>query len=261
MRPFSLLPPPALHAPIERFDFDEIHGTNAFAARWMRLGSSGAESAILSRAQTSGRGQHGREWSTERGLDLAWSYARRFGDAVALDGNELVALNKAWAVAVLEVVEQRVQAEVGLKWPNDLYAQAQGSEWRKLGGLLIEAHWRGSGCIGVVVGVGVNAGSTRRDFASPAVSLRELGAEAVDLASMGRDLEHAVRAVWDRPFNEPSYENRLLFRGEMRDFLVDSNVRRGAFLGTLPDGRGRFRWDEGEQVHPQGDVVWLWNQG
>ena len=253
------LPPPRPHAPLERFRFDELDSTNAFAGRWMRLASGASEAVILSRVQTAGRGQHGRHWSTEAGRDLAWSYARRFGEVA--DGLDLVRLNMAWAVVVLEAVERHVPVEVGLKWPNDLYARTAPSEWRKLGGLLIEAHWRGAGCAGVVLGVGLNVRSTRKDAAWPAVSLQELGSDRLDVEEWGRELEAAVRGAWSLPFDAERYRERLLFRGERRAFEVNGERVEGAFIDALDDGRGRFEWPSGSAVHEQGSVRWCWDQG
>lgn len=254
------LPPLRPHAALERFRFDELDSTNAFAGRWMRLASSASEAVILSRAQTAGRGQHGRSWSTEAGRDLAWSYARRFGEAV--DGVDLVALNMAWAVAVLHAVERHVGGEIGLKWPNDLYARrTPESGWRKLGGLLIEAHWRGTGCVGVVLGVGLNLRSDRSDAAWPAISAWELGGDGLDAEAWSVALEVAVRRVWWEPVDRMTYRERLLFRGEQRTFEVNGERVRGAFIDALDDGRGRFAWSDGMADHEQGTIRWCWDQG
>jgi BirA family biotin operon repressor/biotin-[acetyl-CoA-carboxylase] ligase len=253
------LSPPRPHAAIERFRFDELDSTNAFAGRWMRLASGASEAVILSRVQTAGRGQHGREWSTEAGRDLAWSYARRFGEAA--EELDLVALNMAWSVAILEAVERQFPVEMGLKWPNDLYARTACTEWRKLGGLLIEAQWRGSGCAGVVLGVGLNVQSTRKDAAWPAVSLQELGSNRLDVEDWARVLESAVRNAWSQPFDAERYRARLLFRGARRTFEVNGERMEGAFMDALDDGRGRFEWATGPAIHEQGSVRWCWDQG
>lgn len=262
MRSLSLLPAPSPHGPVERYAFDSIDSTNAFAARWMRLSGAASEAAILSRAQTAGRGQHGRHWSTEGGNDLAWSYARRMGEPVRVETEELVALNMAWSVAVLETVRAVLpaEAELGLKWPNDVFGRRPGGGWGKLGGLLLEAHWRGDGCIGAVLGVGLNLASERRGFATPATSVRELGGDA-SAAGLARDLEGAVRAAWNGEKGPAAYRERLLFCGAERWFELGGERRRGAFMGALPDGRGRFRWFEGVADHAQGEVTWLWDQG
>ena len=254
--PLSPLRP---HAALERFRFDELDSTNAFAGRWMRLAAGASEAVILSRAQTAGRGQHGREWSTEAGRDLAWSYARRFGSAV--DELDLVALNMMWAAAVLEVVERHVEGEIGLKWPNDVYVRTPTTGWRKLGGLLIEAHWRGTGCVGVVLGVGLNLRSNRSNSPWPAVSVHELGCKQLDAEAWGHELEVAVRRAWFEPADRERYRKRLLFRGEPRDFEVNGQRLRGAFLDALDDGRGRFVWADGVADHEQGSVRWCWDQG
>lgn len=257
---FDDLPLPPVHAPVERFAFEEIDGTNAFAGRWLRLAGGASEAAILSRRQSAGRGQHGREWHTEAGLDLAWSYARRFGAAV--EPVDLVRLNMAWAAAVLGAVEAGAAgAELGLKWPNDVYGRV-GGRWRKLGGLLVEAQWRGAGCVGVVLGVGVNVGS-RRLGAAEGVSLAELGGE-LGVEGLARLLERGVRATWGQiPAGIATYHDRLLFVGEERPFVVRGQQRTGRFLSARPDGSGRFDFGAGPEDLPQGDVTWVWpeNQG
>lgn len=258
----NLAPPPS-NSPIERFAFGAIESTNAFATEWIRLAKSPSEAVILADDQTMGRGQFGRPWSTEAGKDLAWTYARRFGMPVPWGAEDLVRLNMHWAASAAECILDwtRQRAEIGIKWPNDLYAKSPEFGWRKLGGMLIEAHWRGDGCLGVLFGVGINVQSVRHRGADRAISLLDLGCTNAEVKPLAHALERAVRSAWETPFDPVKYEAHLLFKGERRTFVLNEETRAGAFMEALPNGSARFLWDTGEQVHPQGEVGWCWDQG
>ncbi len=253
------LRPPLRHDPIERFTFDEIDGTNAFGTRWIKLAKAAGEAVILSQNQTAGRGQHGRDWSTSAGEDLAWSYVRRFEPETSIESDALVSLNKAWTLATLGTLRRYLSPDqtLGIKWPNDLFLlSSQG--WRKLGGILIETSWRGSHCQGIVLGIGVNLNSHRAHAPGQAISILDACGLTTDLASLSRDLEEAIRNAWPNDSTSDEFNENLLFRGEKRLFNVSGEPQTGVFLGALENGMGQFQWETRRQEHAQGEVTWIW---
>ncbi|MGH8530086.1 MAG: bifunctional biotin--[acetyl-CoA-carboxylase] ligase/biotin operon repressor BirA [Nevskiales bacterium] len=97
--------------------------------------------------QSAGRGRRGRSWVSPFGANLYFSAAWSFSSAPAA----LAGLSLAVGVGLARVLRELGIAELGLKWPNDLY-------WRekKLGGILIEHAGEAGGPWRVVAGVGIN---------------------------------------------------------------------------------------------------------
>ena len=85
------------------------------------------------------------------------------GGFSALDG-----LSLALGVAVANAIEQVGGGEIGLKWPNDLFARGQ-----KFGGILVEIQGElQEGCVQVIAGIGINVHMTQaEDVDQPWTSL------------------------------------------------------------------------------------------
>lgn len=103
--------------------------------------------------QSAGRGRRGRSWVSPFGANLYFSAAWSFSSAPAV----LSGLSLAVGVGLARMLRELGIAEIGLKWPNDLY-------WRKkkLGGILIEHAGEAGGPWRVVAGVGINLEMTEK---------------------------------------------------------------------------------------------------
>jgi len=112
------------------------------------LGAQGAAAGtlVLADAQTAGRGRQGRTWSSEPGAGIWLTLIERPTDAGVLE-----VLSIRAGISIAPALEPFAAAPVRLKWPNDLY-----SGNAKLGGILIEARWRGERLDWVAIGVGIN---------------------------------------------------------------------------------------------------------
>ena len=105
-----------------------------------------AGTLVLADAQSAGRGRQGRAWSSEPGAGIWLTLVERPNDAAALD-----VLSIRAGLSLAPALDAFAPAPVRLKWPNDLY-----SGGRKLGGILIEARWRGERVDWVAIGAGIN---------------------------------------------------------------------------------------------------------
>ena len=135
----------------------------------LRRGMSGpGAQVLLAERQTGGRGRRGRTWASPLAAHVYLSLARRFDGGLArLGGLSLVA-----GVAAAEALRAAGHAEVGLKWPNDLFAGG-----RKLGGLLIEGGGEHGGPVQAVIGIGINV-------RMPEAAARTIGQPWTDLSRL-----------------------------------------------------------------------------
>lgn len=139
-------------------------------------------------SQTKGRGRSDHAWHSPPGENIYMSVVAR--PLVAPE--RLPPLALVVGLAVAEVVDaalatSHVDARAQIKWPNDVWVCG-----RKLAGVLVEAQIRADSVASVVIGIGLNVGSTSfpPDLATSATSLALLGAkgDALDRSALGASL-------------------------------------------------------------------------
>ncbi len=99
----------------------------------------------LAEKQRAGIGRRGRHWHTPPCENIYMSVGWRF----KAEPSDLLGLSLGVGIKLAEAM--RPYAEVGLKWPNDLYIDKH-----KLGGVLVELQPLSGGGTGVIIGVGIN---------------------------------------------------------------------------------------------------------
>lgn len=128
----------------------------------------GKRYAVLAEKQSSGRGRRGRQWVSPFGKNLYLSLLVSFsGGMSALEGLSLTV-----AIAVERALRRLGIPDVGLKWPNDIYARS-----RKLAGILLEVTGEYNSHCQVVIGIGLNLSMNDDDaraIEQPWVDLRSL---------------------------------------------------------------------------------------
>jgi BirA family biotin operon repressor/biotin-[acetyl-CoA-carboxylase] ligase len=136
--------------------FGSVDSTNDEAKR---LAEGGAPSGtlVLAREQTKGRGRSGRDWVSVPGLGIYVSLLWR----TRRSPQELPRWSLAAAAAAWEACREVSDAQVRIKWPNDLLCGR-----RKLGGVLVES-WGRAGHLSLAVGVGINVLHREDDFPDP----------------------------------------------------------------------------------------------
>jgi BirA family transcriptional regulator, biotin operon repressor / biotin---[acetyl-CoA-carboxylase] ligase len=158
---------------------DETGSTNADVLALARAGAP--EGIVLvTDHQTAGRGRLDRRWEAPPGSSLLVSVLTRpAGHGLGDDRLHLV--TTAMGVAAAEACRAATGADVRLKWPNDLVADA-GEGVRKVSGLLAETVVDGGRVSALVVGIGINADwpAVPDELAGLAVALNHLTGRSVD---------------------------------------------------------------------------------
>ena len=234
----------------------EAGSTNDWAMAWLKQRSLTHPLLVTTDHQTSGRGQRGKTWEGQKGLDLAMSFV------VPVRGPlHPPSLNKAVAVVVRQTLaglDSSLDPVLEIKWPNDVLIR-RNNQWEKVCGILVENVWRGAEWTHVVVGVGVNVNSN--PDVERATSLKAMAGKEFDVPALAQTMASGILDTIQGGLKEAAaYANHLHGCHEARPFLVQGERRTGTFLGVNHEGLGEFLWADCREDLPSTDVVWLWDQ-
>jgi BirA family biotin operon repressor/biotin-[acetyl-CoA-carboxylase] ligase len=219
----------------------ETGSTNDDAKSWAAEGAPDG-AVVIADTQRSGRGRHGRSWSSPPGESLAISIVLRPSLApTALPPIALVA-----GLAARRAIAQRVEGAL-VKWPNDVVITSEGRA-RKIAGVLVEASLSGRRVEHVIVGIGVNV--ARREFPSElahATSLAREGASDLDRGALAVDLCAALDGELAEFMRDPArIGDRVAAYDAIRERrVVLEDGARGVAAGIESDGRLRVLLDSG----------------
>jgi BirA family biotin operon repressor/biotin-[acetyl-CoA-carboxylase] ligase len=211
----------------------------------MALARSGAAEGFWLRAerQSGGKGRQGRTWVSPPGNLYATTLVRlRPGDPPA------PTLALAAAVALHEAVAAFAsEAEVRIKWPNDLVAAGA-----KLAGILLEREGEA-----VVIGFGVNLAHHPADIGRPATSLAALAGAAPDPEAFLETLADAFARALGRWRSEglAPLRARWIKAAHPPGTALSTSEGAGLFEGLDENGALRLRLADGsERLIHAGDV-------
>ncbi len=222
------------------------------------LAQSGAPSGtlVLADHQTAGRGRSGSRWVDFPGQGLTFSFIVR-----DLSSRHVSLLSLVIGVSIVTAL-QSVQADIRLKWPNDLRISG-----RKVGGVLCESRWEGAQCQFTVVGIGLNVNENITDFPEslrPVVTSLALITEKTQpreslLASLLNQIEADLDML--REGKTESLITRWMEACDHLQSLVEIEATpssiKGKFLGVNSRGQARILTDRGETVVSTGTLTIL----
>ncbi len=203
-----------------------IEETASTNTRLIEMASSGPleeGTVLLTREQTSGRGQAGNYWESEPGKNLTFSMLLN-PDFLNLRQHFL--LSEMVSNSIRQVLDQYID-QVTIKWPNDIYFRN-----KKMAGILIENSILSERITQSVIGIGLNVNQEqfRSDAPNP-VSLEQiLGSET--------DPDLLLEAL----INQLKLNYEKLKAGktdEIRQFYHDSLYRRNGYH-LFSDATGEF---------------------
>lgn len=123
---------------------------------------------LVAEAQTAGRGRRGNQWFSPFGSNLYFSMYWQLDQGI----QAAMGLSLLVGIVIAELAEQQYQAQVTLKWPNDIYA-----DHKKLGGILVELSGQSHAQCDLIIGVGLN-------ISMPAQGLQQINQGYTDLQSL-----------------------------------------------------------------------------
>ncbi len=243
-------------SPVARVEyFESIGSTHDVAHQHARIADTRLPLMVIAEAQTAGRGRGQNRWWTGGG-SLAFSLVFDPADwslSAALQPQRSLAVG----VSIVDTVAPLVpRADVGLHWPNDVFAGG-----RKLAGILVDVLAGGRHVVGIGLNVNNSLAGAPPEVAARATSLRDLAGHTLDrtalLIDLLRQLQAAVRASAADPAGFGERFQRLCLQVG-QDLTIDAAGRRatGRCAGIAPDGallleagQGLERFYSGTLVH------------
>lgn len=213
----------------------------------------GQRYAVLAEKQHNGRGRRGRQWVSPFGKNIYLSLLVSFnGGLPAVAGLSLVT-----AIAVERALTRLGIADVGLKWPNDVYLQG-----KKVAGILLEVTGEYQDHCQVVIGIGLNMALSERDAASieqpwaalravsPALSRNEVASVLLDelllaTATFQREGFAPLQQQWSAADIYHEQTVRIIAPGHEKIGVVKGVNRKGELL---------LRTDAGMEVISAGEL-------
>ena len=228
-----------------------VESTNSTLLQRIREGHT-APCLLVSEEQSAGRGRSGRSWHSRPGASLTFSLA------LPIHATDWSGLSLAVGLAVAEALDPWPEqgsthgnAQIGLKWPNDLMLLSPPKMPHKLGGILIESLVT-AGQRMAVVGIGLNIAGLAPEPMQPNQSEFTLGRGDLQSILPGIDAVAALTRL-AKPLSQAlmSFERTgfapLLARYALRDMLSGKPVT--TTLAQLPTGLA-------DGIDPNG-ALWL----
>jgi len=173
-----------------------IPSTNIYAMDQVHQGLALSGSCYTADFQTAGKGQHGRNWESEKGQNLLSSYVLELKqlktDKIWTPADQ-IGFSAAIALGTWAFFGAYAGAETKIKKPNDIYFRD-----RKAGGILIENLVRGKDWTWTVIGIGMNINQgafspmSANQIAANPISLQEITNQNWDIKKMQKHLSEAL---------------------------------------------------------------------
>ena len=241
-------------------ELQSVDSTNKYAMDLAHAGMAQHGLSVFSHEQTSGKGQRGKEWSSERGANIVLSL---IVNPFPLTLSEQFMLSICAAVSVHEFFSRLAGDETRLKWPNDLY-------WRdrKAGGVLIENSVQ-STVLGVgrwqwaIIGIGINVNQTTFPTNLPnPVSLKQITGKNFEPIVLAKELSSCfyknfhelIEGNFEQLFNR--YQSELYKKDEVVKLKKGSRVFEATIKGVTKTGQ-LITQHTVEEKFEFGEVEWV----
>lgn len=158
----------------------ETDSTNIYIRRLLENSNLENGYTAYTLFQTSGKGQRGNSWESEKGKNLTFSTLLH---SLQLDASSQFIISEIISLAILNVLNKETSS-ISIKWPNDIYWQD-----KKIAGILIENDLMNTIIYRSIIGVGLNL--NQETFTSKApnpVSLKQITGKTYDIENILRQI-------------------------------------------------------------------------
>lgn len=243
-----------LQAPI--IELDTIDSTNNYAMQLIDADTAQEGMTIVTRLQTMGKGQRGRQWQDVAGESLLMSIVIE----PVYPLSQQFCFNMAVALSIAEVLQNLYENwDVRIKWPNDIIIND-----KKAGGILIENVIRGSKWAYSVIGIGINVQQSFFGVELPfATSLGIESGKHISVKTLMKDIRTSIiKRVSDYTLpNEllHQFNSNLYRKDQIQHFAIDDREFKAYVIGATMEGQIRLQHEDGTvESYNHGDVQWLW---
>ena len=232
-------------------ELQSVDSTNNYALAQVHAGLAQHGQAIFAHEQVAGRGQRGRNWTSEKGSNIILSVVINPDPFLV---SQQFLLSATIAVAAREFLSRYAGDDAKIKWPNDLYWQD-----RKAGGILIEsvighpepsALTDGTGSQPAVsawkwavAGIGININQTLfpEGLLNP-VSLKQITGKTFDTVTLAKELCLVINGRFNQLHSDgfatihDEYNAHLYRKNEIVKLKKDTRVFEATITGVHADG-------------------------
>jgi len=172
-------------------ELKKVDSTNSYAIEQVQANLAQHGFAYFAHQQTAGKGQRGKEWTSEPMCNIILSVVI---DTSFILINNQFALSVCIALACKDFLNRYTNEEIKIKWPNDLY-------WRdrKAAGILIENIIRGHEWSWAIVGIGMNINQTEFPLTlKNPVSLTQITNASYNTPQLAKELCNCIEAFYQQ---------------------------------------------------------------
>ncbi|MGE0609003.1 MAG: biotin--[acetyl-CoA-carboxylase] ligase [Pirellulales bacterium] len=214
----------------------------------------GLPALVMADQQTAGRGRRSNRWWTGQGA-LAFSLLLEPASLGILRQHS-PQLSLVAAVAVVDTLRPLLPAlEVGLHWPNDVFAAG-----RKLSGILVEALPDGRHILGIGINVNNALSQAPPEVQHVATTLFDLIGHECDSMALLTELLQTLASHLQQLAARPEefgrrYDEHCLQRGQVLTIQHGQETTRGNCLGVATDGALMLETSAGRQAFYGGFLI------
>lgn len=227
------------------FKYDELISTNTELSRLISLDLE-EFSVVITDFQTSGRGQMGASWESERGANLLFSKLF-YPHFIAI--KDFFLLSQFSSLAILDFLNHYFpSSDFSIKWPNDIYYAD-----KKIAGILIENSIQGSFISSSIIGIGLNVNQLHFHSDAPnPISLSAITGVHYTLSSLFTDLNHFLHLRYQQLLSgdfttiRSDYQKHLYRYNQLYLYEDNSGQFQAVLDSVANDGKLNLRLTSGE---------------
>lgn len=197
---------------INTLHFDSIDSTSTYIKK--NIDKLSNLTFVDSLYQTNGHGRMQRNWESEKGKNLMFSFLIK--DQSLIDS--FSSLSIGCSVAILKALKKFHLNDLSIKWPNDVYAHG-----KKICGILLESNSFDNKITALIIGIGinVNTASFNEELINKATSYYLLKNKELDLDKLKKEVYKQIIKILNQikkgnyHYLKIANKNNFLYQKEM----------------------------------------------